>query len=170
MPQPVLEAMQNHLQLEAEIGGYEAAAARKEELDAFYQQLAAFLHTQPHQIAYAHQATQAFNTALSSIPFRDGDVILTTYDDYVSNQIAFMQLKTRFGVAIQHAANLPGGGVDLEDFERKLRQYAPKLVAVTHIPTNSGLIQPVETIGQLCAPLDCWYLVDACQSAGQVAY
>jgi selenocysteine lyase/cysteine desulfurase len=39
---------------------------------------------------------------------------------------------------------------------------------VTHIPTNSGLVQPVAEIGAHCRELDLIYLVDACQSAGQL--
>ncbi len=67
------------------------------------------------------------------------------------------------------ARDLPEGGVDLADMERLIEQYRPRLVAVTHVPTNSGLVQPVEAIGRLCRDRDVWYLVDACQSAGQLA-
>jgi selenocysteine lyase/cysteine desulfurase len=37
------------------------------------------------------------------------------------------------------------------------------------MPTHSGLIQDIETIGAWCRfNSDCWYLVDACQTAGQL--
>jgi selenocysteine lyase/cysteine desulfurase len=119
-------------------------------------------------VAFTASATDAYNRALSSIPFQAGEVILTTNNDYVSNQIAFLQLQDRFGVQLVRAKDLPEGGVDPASVEELIKKHRPRLVAVTHIPTNSGLIQPVEAIGALCRQYDCLYLVDACQSAGQL--
>jgi selenocysteine lyase/cysteine desulfurase len=48
-----------------------------------------------------------------------------------------------------------------------MRVHRPRLVAATHIPTNSGLVQPVAEIGRHCRELGLLYLVDACQSIGQ---
>jgi selenocysteine lyase/cysteine desulfurase len=59
--------------------------------------------------------------------------------------------------------------VDLADMDYLIRQHEPKLVAVTHVPTNSGTVQAVEAIGEMCQKHGIWYLVDACQSAGQLA-
>lgn len=168
MPQPVLQAMTDHLQLEAKEGGYEAAALRKDEIAAFYNTTAQLLDAEPRQIAFTVSATDAYNRALSSIPFQQEDVILTTNNDYVSNQIAFLQMRDRLGIRVLRAADLPEGGVDPDDVEKLIRQHRPRLVAVTHMPTNSGLIQPVETIGKLCLEYGCLYLVDACQSVGQL--
>lgn len=167
MPGPVLEAIQRHLALEMEMGGYEAAAFARREIGGFYQALARLLNTGPENIAFAGSATDAFNRALSAIPFKPGDCILTTRDDYVSNQIAFMQAGQRFGLRFIRAACLPEGGADPASVEQLVRQHQPRLVAVTHMPTNSGLVQPVEEIGRICSLYGCLYLVDACQSAGQ---
>lgn len=167
MPRQVLEAMQQHLALEMEIGGYEAAAFARRDIGGFYGAVARLLNTEPRNIAFTGSATDAYNKALSAIPFEPGDFILTTNDDYVSNQIAFMQAERRFGARLIRAAVLPEGGVDPDSVEQLIRQYTPKLVAVTHMPTNSGLVQPIETIGRICRQHSCFYLVDACQSAGQ---
>jgi len=167
MPVPVFETMTAYLELEAELGGYEAADARSEAIDDFYVSTAQLLGCEARNIAFAPNATDAFARALSSIPFVAGDVILTTRDDYISNQIAFFSLRKRFGVDVVHAPNLPEGGVDIDAMARLLRERRPRLVAVTHIPTNSGLVQPVAEIGRHCRELDLLYLVDACQSVGQ---
>lgn len=167
VPAPVLAAMVEHLELEARIGGYEAADARSAEVRGFYTEIAALINSGPDNIAFAGSATLAYSGALSAIPFRAGDVIATTRNDYISNQIAFLSLKKRFGVQVVHAPDAPEGGVDVAAMADLLRARRPRLVAVTHIPTNSGLVQPVEAIGRLCRELDLLYLVDACQSVGQ---
>ncbi|MFE7457737.1 aminotransferase class V-fold PLP-dependent enzyme [Streptomyces sp. NPDC057554] len=164
---PVLTAMVGHLNLEARIGGYEASAARADGVRGFYTELAALINTAPENIAFAGSATHAYANALSSIPFEPGDTILTTRDDFVSNQIAFLSLRKRFGVQIVHAPNTPEGGVDVEAMARLMRAHRPRLVSVTHIPTNSGLVSPIAEIGRHCRELDLLYLVDACQSVGQ---
>ncbi len=167
-PAPVLAEVQRHLELESQMGGYEAADAMAEAIAGFYGGVAQLLHTQARNIAFAASATDAYSKALSSIPWRAGDVILTTENDYSSNQIAFLSLQKRLGVRLIRACDLPTGGVDVDDFERLIRQHHPVLAAVTHVPTNSGLVQPVEAIGKICREQGIWYLVDACQSAGQM--
>lgn len=168
-PNLVVEAMQNHLELEARIGGYEAADRVTDDLAGFYRSMARFIRSEPRNIAFTTSATDAYARALSAIPWQPEDVILTTENDYVSNQIAFLSLKKRFGVRLLRAKDGPSGGVDLEDMDYLIRQHSPQLVAVTHVPTNSGVVQPIEDIGKMCRQHDCWYLVDACQSAGQLA-
>ena len=168
MPQPVLAATVEHLELEAELGGYEAADARADEIEGFYTATAQLLGCRAENVAFATNATDAYARALSSIPFERGDVILTTRDDYISNQIQFLSLARRLGVEVVHAPNAPEGGVDVEALAELARARRPRLVAVTHVPTSSGLVQPVEAVGRVCRELDLLYLVDACQSAGQL--
>ncbi len=169
MPQQILSAITEHLQLEARIGGYEAAAAQIKELAAFHSVLADLLNAHSRNMAFAASATDAYNKAVSSIPFEEGDYLVTTQDDYVSNHIAFLQLQKRFKIKLLVArVDQRHEGVDLHQLSELIRQYSPKLVAVTHIPTNSGLVQDVEAIGKMCREAGAWYLVDACQSAGQL--
>lgn len=168
MPTPVVEAMRQFLDLETKIGGYEAAAAKYAEIANFYRTVARMIYAKPHQIAFASSATDAYSRALSSIPFEKGDVILTTTDDYVSNQLAFIQLEKRFGVQLVRAENRIDGTVDLNSIDALLHKFQPKVLAVTHMPTNSGLIQPIEEIGAICANFTTYYIVDACQTAGQL--
>ncbi|MFF2022186.1 aminotransferase class V-fold PLP-dependent enzyme [Streptomyces sp. NPDC058171] len=165
---PVLETMVDHLNLEAQMGGYEAAATRAAEVRGFYRETAALINTTPDNIAFAGSATHAYANALSSIPFAADDVILTTRDDFVSNQIAFLSLRKRFGVRIVHAPDTPEGGVDVAAMAALMRTHRPRLVSATHVPTNSGLVSPVADIGRHCRELDLLYLVDACQSVGQL--
>lgn len=168
MPASVTETVANYLAFEATTGGYEAQAAHADELQSFYHHAAQLLNTRPENIAFCYSSTDAYARALSAIPFKTGDVILTTNDDYISSQTAFLSLQKRFGIRLVRANDLPGGGVDADHFIELARQLRPVLLAVTHVPTNSGRIQPVEAFGPVAQEISAWYLVDACQSVGQM--
>jgi selenocysteine lyase/cysteine desulfurase len=168
MPAPVIDAIKGHIDLEARIGGYEAADAASASIENCYRHVADLLGTVPANIAMTEHATASFTAALSAIPFERGDVILTTRNDYVSNQIQYLSLAHRFGVEILRAPDAPEGGVDLEAMEGLIHRRRPKLVAVTQCPTNSGLVQDVDAVGAMCRARDVLYLVDGCQSVGQM--
>jgi selenocysteine lyase/cysteine desulfurase len=174
MPDVVTQVQLDHLLLESQIGGYEASALRAPAIADFYTQASQLFNCAPSNIAFTASATDSYTRALSAIPFISGDIILTDNDDFVSNQIQFLSLQKRLGIKIIHINNAPEGGVDLEDLRHKLYKLQPKLLAITHIPTNSGLVQPVEKIGEIFQEYiqskndRTWYILDACQSAGQM--
>ena len=168
MPQSVIDAIVGHINLEATRGGYEAADLKAKEITGFYDSAAQLIYCNANNIAFTSSATNSFSRALSCIPFREGDSILLANEDYISNQIAFLSLQKRFKIKILRAASLASGGVDVADMKRLMDEYHPKLVSLTHVPSNTGLIQPVEEVGELCAERDIYYLIDACQSAGQI--
>jgi len=168
MTKGAVQIMHSYLDKEMMLGGYQTAPLYQNEIDKFYHHAAALLHTSPANIAFNFNATDAYAKAVSSMPFRSGDCILTTEDDYVSNYILFFSLQKRFGLQIVRCNTLPSGDIDMFDLETKMLKYRPVLVSVTHIPSNSGKIQDVEQIGHLCEKYDIWYIVDACQSAGQM--
>lgn len=168
MPKPVIDSIRDYIELEGNIGGYEAKELRNNDLNGFYVACAKLLNCKPRNTAFTSHATESYNKALSAIPFERGDVLLTTDDDYISNQIAFFYLQKRWGVQLIRASKLPEGGVDVDSMRDLIKKHHPKLVAVTHVPTNSGLVQGVESIGEICKAEDIWYLVDACQTVGQM--
>ena len=168
MPNVVTQSILDHIQLEANIGGYEASALRAVEIKEFYNQAAKLLNCKASNIAFTASATDSYTRALSSIPFKQGDIILTSNDDFISNQIQFLSLQKRLGIKIVRLQNAPEGGVDLNDLDHKLKTLHPVLLSITHIPTNSGLVQPVKKIGAIASQYDTIYLLDACQSIGQM--
>lgn len=168
MPKPVVEAMVNYLHEEQQWSGYVTADRNGAQISRFYEEAAGLINSAARNIAFTTSSTDGYVKALSSIPFKQGDCIITTNDDYISNQIAFISLQKKLNIEIVRVANLPDHELDLEDFERLIKKHNPKLIAVTHIPTNSGLIQNVEAVGKLCQQYDILYLVDACQSVGQI--
>lgn len=168
MPDIVTDAVVDYLKLEERSGGYDVANMNADVLEEFYSESAKLINAKPANMAFMTSATEAYSKALSGIIFRDGDVIITTADDYISNQITFISLQKKVGVKVIRMKNLPDHELDLEDLGRLIREHHPKLIAVTHIPTNSGLIQNVEAVGKICREHDILYLVDACQSVGQM--
>lgn len=168
MPQPVLEALQDHLRLEALLGGYEAADEAAALIGRTYDDVARLIGAASRNVAVVENATAAFAQALGAFDFRPGDVVLTTRNDYISNQLMYLSLARRAGVEVVRAEDAPEGGVDPQSVRELVRRTRPKLVAVTWVPTNSGLVQPVEAVGAVCAEAEVPYLVDACQAVGQL--
>jgi len=168
MPRPVRAAIDDHLNLETEIGGYEAAEQRADEIAAVYADVARLLGAQVRNVALMQNSTVGFAQALSTFDFEPGDRIVTTRADYASNQIMYLSLARRRRIEIVRAADLPEGGVDPDSVRDILRQRPAALVSVSWVPTNSGLVQDAESIGTVCAEAGVPYLVDACQAIGQI--
>src|SRR5881392_2056181 len=168
MPRPVLDALTDHLTREAAIGGYEAADEAEPRVRETYALVARLVGAAPRNIALVENATVAFSQALSAFDFRPGDRIVTTRTDYPSNQLMYLSLARRAGVETVRADDLPEGGVDAESVRRLARDPRTRLVALSWVPTNSGLVQDARAVGEVCAELGVPYLVDACQSVGQM--
>jgi cysteine desulfurase / selenocysteine lyase len=167
MPAPVLQAQLRHLQLEAETGGYEAAAAVDDRIEAIYDSIAGLLNADRTEIALVENATVAWDMAFYSIGFAAGDRILTAEAEYLSNYIAFLQVARRSGVIVDVVPSDDAGELDVEALESMIDQRV-KLIAITHVPTNGGLVNPAAEIGRIARAHGIPYLLDACQSVGQM--
>jgi selenocysteine lyase/cysteine desulfurase len=168
-PAVVLDTVREHLELEARIGGYEAADAAADALTHSYQVLADVIGAHPDEIAFVENATRAWDMAFYSIPFRPGDRILTTASEYTSNALAFAQLAASRGVQVEVVPDDEHGQLSLDALARLLDAGRVRLVAVNHVPTHDGLINPAAEIGKLARAAGALYLLDACQSVGQLA-
>ena len=168
MPRTVRDAIDAHLDLEERLGGYEAAEAQTAPMQEAYEGVARLLGARARNIALVQNSTIAFAQAISAFDFGPGDVLLTSRADYASNQIMYLSLARRRGVEIVRAPDAPEGGVDADEVRRLVSRRRPALVALTWVPTNSGLVQPVEAVGRICREAGVPYLVDACQAVGQM--
>lgn len=166
MPKLVSEAVINYLEDEVAYGGYETERKRSKELSKVYQTVADFINANSSEIAIVENATVAWNMAFFSIDFEDGDRILTSVSEYASNYISYLRLQQNVNVEITVIPNDEFGQTSVEALENLIDNEV-KLVSITHIPTNSGLVNPVEKIGEIAKKYNCLYLVDACQSVGQ---
>ena len=167
VPEPVLQAVMSHLQCEALNGAYEAEAEAGERLRGVYRSIAALLGCTPDEIALTENATRAWDMAFYAIPFRPGDRILTGQNEYASNYLAFLQVARRTGAVVEAIPNDAVGQIDLTALQNALDERV-RLIALTHVPTNGGLVQPAAEVGRIAREAGVLYLLDACQSAGQI--
>ncbi len=168
MPAVVSDAIKAHIERESTTGGYESADAVAPALAATYEAVATLTGAAPRNIAMTSSATRAFAQALSVFEFGHGDVILTSSNDYISNQLMFLSLARRRGVRIVRAPESPSGGVDVGAFTELLHRERPRVATLTWVPTNSGLIQPAAEVGAACREAGVPLILDACQAVGQL--
>jgi selenocysteine lyase/cysteine desulfurase len=159
----VLDPVLEHLRREAEIGGYEAAHAAQERLEAVYGSIARLVNCDPGELAIVDSATRAWDTVFYGLRLAPGDRILTSAVEYASNYLAFLHAGMRIDVVPSDAH----GQLDVDALERMLDERV-RLIAVTHVPTNGGLVNPAAAIGRLARAHGIPFLLDACQSVGQL--
>ena len=166
-PRRVVGAVVDHLELEARIGGYEAHEQNEAAIERFYSATAELIGAQPEEVAFTSSATRAWDMAFYSLTFTPTDRILTSVADYISNYLAYLQVAARTGVEVVTVPNDHHGQVSV-DALRELVDERVRLIAITHVPTNGGLVNPVAEIGRVARDAGIPYLVDACQSVGQL--
>ncbi len=168
MPQPVIDAQIGHLQLEARIGGYEAADVASERVAACYDSIARLLNCSREEIALVENATVGWCLAFYAVDLQPGDRVLTTEAEYSSNYINYLKVARDKDVVIDVVPSDAGGQLDVAALERMIDGKV-KLIAITHVPTNGGLVNPAAEVGRVARSHGILYLLDACQSPGQIA-
>lgn len=168
MPTPVIDAVTRHIQLEARLGGYEAAGQQSQEIENVYTAIARLINARTDEIAVIENATRAWDMAFYSLPLRPGDVVLTSTTEYAGNYIPYLQLKQQRGIEIRVIPNDEHGQVSLTALEALLDDQRVALISLPVIATNGGPVQPVEQVGALARAAGVLFLLDACQAVGQM--
>ena len=164
----VVDTVVEHLELEARIGGYAAGDAVAERSAAVYESVACLVHAQPHEIALVENATRAWDMVFYSLAkqFAPGDRILTSRAEYASNAIAFIQATRYTGARVEVIPNDDAGALSV-DALRSMIDDKVRLIAISWIPTQGGLVNPAAAVGAVARETGVPYLLDACQAAGQ---
>jgi len=167
MPQPVIDAMIDHLTLEGQIGGYEAASAQQQALDGVYHDIARLLNATADEIAIVENATVAWCNIFYALPLKSGDRVITCEAEYAANYAAFLQRAKRDGIIIDVVPSGIDGALDLAALQAMITDRTA-LIAITWVPTNGGLVNPAAEIGKIAQARGIPYLLDACQAVGQM--
>jgi len=166
MSRRTLAAMTEMLQLEATIGGYEAAERVADRIEATYAGMAGLLGARREEIALFDNSTHAWNAGFYAIPFRPGDRIITSRAEYGSNVLAYLQVAGRTGAELVVVPNDEHGAVDLVELEN-LVDGRTRLIGLTWVPTFGGLVNPAAEVGRIAGAAGALYLLDATQAVGQ---
>lgn len=166
-PLAVVEAMKDAFELEIAVGGYVAQEQQAPALEAAYGALARLFGGKVKDYAFVGSAVDGWTKAFYSLQLTDGDNIITAYNEYCSNFVAYLQVAKRFGVEIRVARQADNGGIDLEHMA-SLIDARTRLISISHMPSSSGEINQVTDVGRLAKEAGVLYQLDACQSAGHV--
>jgi selenocysteine lyase/cysteine desulfurase len=168
-PARVLDAVIGHLRLEADIGGYEAADAAAPAIARCAEAIADLIGCRTDEVAFAENATRAWDMAFYAFAdrLRPGDRVLVSTAEYASNAIALLQVAHRRGLEVVRIPDDGDGQLDVAALEGLIDERA-RLVMVTHVPTQGGLVNPAAEVGRVCRAAGVTYLLDACQSIGQL--
>ena len=168
MPKNVVDAIIQHTQLEALMGGYEAEAKKADELNNIYNIVAEHIGANPHEIALMENSTVAWSHAFYALPLNPGSKILTSEAEYAANYVAFLQRAKRDNLTIDIVPSDESGTLDVNALESMIDEEVG-LIAISWIPTNGGLVNPAERVGLIAKKYNIPYLLDACQAAGQMS-
>ena len=170
-PEPVLARVLQHLELEAEIGGYEAEGAVASELDDLPPTIARLLGAQPSEVTVTESATAAWEWALWSMAetfgWGTGDRLLCDQFAYGTMLAALHRLHLARGVEIVAVDSVGDGTIDLDALSRELDERT-RLVLVTHMPTHLGTITDAAAVGHIVGPSPALYALDIAQTLGQL--
>lgn len=167
MPECVLEVQKDYLDLEAKYGGYEAADRENTGLENVYDSIAKLINCDRDEIAVVENATVAWDMAFYAMRFSPGDRILTAQAEYAANYIAYLQVTRKTRAVVEVIPSLENGETSAEGLEQMLDERV-KLISITHVPTNGGLVNPAPALGKVAKANGIPFLIDACQSVGQI--
>ena len=144
--------------------GWEAERAVEEARE----QVAALVNADPREIIWTSGATESDNLALKGAAHfykSRGKHIVTVKTEHKAVLDTCRELE-REGYDVTYLDVRADGLIDLEAFKAALRPDTI-LVSVMHVNNEIGVIQDIETIGEICREKGIVFHVDAAQSTGK---
>ncbi len=145
--------------------GWQADAA----VEHAREQVAALVNADPKEIVWTSGATESDNLAIKGAAHfneRKGKHIITCKTEHKAVLDTCRQLE-REGFEVTYLDPEPNGLLDLEKFKAAIRPDTT-VVSIMHVNNETGVIQDIATIGEICRANKIVFHVDAAQSAGKV--
>ncbi|MGF6114161.1 aminotransferase class V-fold PLP-dependent enzyme [Pseudomonas frederiksbergensis] len=163
--QATLDAILGQLQREA-LGGPMETADQSVQARA-RSAAASLLNTEPEAIAFASSGSAAWGMAFNALgPWQSGERILVGRHEWGGN-LACIARAVAAGAQLEVIPCDETGAVSVSAL-RQMIDPKVKLIALTWLPANGGLINPAEAIGAVARQHGIAYFIDAGQALGQL--
>lgn len=165
----VLEAVVTHLRREQRVGGYEAANQVADEVAGVYTAAATLLGSAPDEIALFDSATSGLRGVFDALRLGAGDTVVAPRSSYVSQALRLLAMQRHDDVRLEVVPSDATGAMDLEALDRAVAGASGRVVvSAVHVPTSSGLVEPIAEISAVARRHGALTVVDATQSVGQI--
>jgi len=133
------------------------------------QQLAELLNTGADQLLFTSGATESDNLAIRGVARARADrgkhlVTMPTEHNAVTDTFRHLE---KAGFEVSWLSPDPDGLLPLSRLESALRDET-QLVSIMHVNNETGVVQDIEAIGNLCREHDILFHTDAAQSVGKL--
>ncbi len=163
-----LETIWDYLREEATDGPMETAARASERLDAVRVDAASLIGADPAEIAFTGSGSAAWGMAFASLPpLAAGDRILVGRQEWGGNLATMQAAAQRAGAQIEVIPVHADGSVDAAALASMMDERV-RLVSLTWLPANGGLINDAAAVGRVARAAGVPYFIDAGQALGQV--
>ena len=170
LPSPeTVQAVVDHLRLEAERGPMEAGAIASDAIRNSYQVAAQLLGCAPQDVAFGTSHGQLYGNLIASIPLSAGDKIFVSRQEWIGNVLCLQRSANLSGASLSLMASDDTSAVDPIALGESLSSEV-RIVALTWIGAGSALINPAAAIGAAIrhAGSSAFFIIDASQAIGQV--
>jgi cysteine desulfurase/selenocysteine lyase len=168
MSAATLAAITEQLQREASLGPHEAAAMVQGKLDQARADAARLLNAAVGEIAFTPSGSAGWGLAFAALPqLRAGDRILVGRHEWGGNLATMQRAAVRAGARVEVIACREDGSVDPDALAAMIDERV-RLVALTWLPANGGLINDAAAIGRVTRAAGIPYFADAGQALGQI--
>lgn len=163
--QATLDSVIAQLQREAHEGPMEIADGQVQQRARIA--AAALLNAQPEDIAFASSGSAAWSQAFNALPaWQPGDRILVGRHEWAGN-LACIAEAVKTGARLEVIPCDNHGAVDPRALAEMIDADV-RLIALTWLPANGGLINPAAEIGEVAQRHGIPYFIDAGQALGQL--
>lgn len=171
-PRPVTESVIDYLRREELRGGYETFEAMEPLVGRYREAMATLIGADAREIAVTQNDTQAWASAFWGLvhtgAIAAGSTVVVDRATYASHYVGLLQARKYFGLRIDVAESDASGALSLDSLADVLDEHV-SMVALTHVGSHRGLVNPVELAGEVIRRnTDAFYFIDACQSLGQL--